>query len=68
MTLSDRDFDEIKNQSNKDLRNAITTLQFKAAGKKVGEVDFMRKSSKVLKTSTKKRIVDEDDEDYELPH
>jgi DNA polymerase III delta prime subunit len=31
--LTDLEIREIKDQSNRDLRNAITTLQFKAAGK-----------------------------------
>ena len=33
LTVSDNQLSEIKNQCNKDLRNAITTLQFVSAGR-----------------------------------
>jgi len=36
----------VRDQSNRDLRNAITTMQFKAAGKKKSEFIDYSKSSK----------------------
>ena len=57
---------EIRNQSNKDLRNAIVTLQFLSAGRVVNRqlmVDAKRK--KVRKATT---IIEEEDEDGDMSY
>lgn len=63
--MPDRDFQEIKDQSNKDLRNAITTLQFKSAGRKLHESMFGCQPLKRIKSNSKKQKIVDESEDYD---
>lgn len=65
--ISDRLIAEVRDQSNRDLRNAITTMQFKAAGKKKSEFIDYSKSSKQIKANNRRNkiITDEDMQEEE---
>eukprot|EP00347_Sterkiella_histriomuscorum_P005182 403357582 len=62
--VADSTLTEIRDQSNKDLRNAINTMQFKLAGKKAGGTNVQATAGKKLKPNTKKRKNTSDDEEF----
>lgn len=70
LCLSEQQLVEIRNQSNKDLRNAIVTLQFLAAGKSIEEMDsqnFMGSSTGAggrKKRPKRMNIIEEEDEEW----
>ncbi len=62
--MSEAQIVEIKNQCNKDIRNALVTLQFKAAGRGVGLAS--QASAKRVKANNMKIIAEEgEDQEYD---
>ena len=61
LCLADQQLLEIRNQCNKDLRNAIITLQFLAAGKSLEELPVQGKRKKG-NTSRKMTVIEEEEE------
>ncbi|CDW87611.1 cell cycle checkpoint protein rad17-like [Stylonychia lemnae] len=60
--VNERLISEIRDQSNRDLRNAITTLQFKAAGKRKSEFMDRSKNSKQPKSNNRRnKVITEED-------